>query len=87
MHPYLIFHILIELFIYYPSGYDQFGISRKGAHDTSDEHCTILYDREKVCLTPCLPSTLHSLPVVYTFAIWFKKPFFMLLICQLRWNI
>ncbi|GLT25372.1 hypothetical protein SLA2020_005040 [Shorea laevis] len=29
-------------------GYDQFGISRKGAQDTSDEHCTIFYDREKV---------------------------------------
>ncbi|GLT43693.1 hypothetical protein SLA2020_176270 [Shorea laevis] len=29
-------------------GYDQFGISRKGAQDTSDEHCSIFYDKEKV---------------------------------------
>lgn len=29
-------------------GYDQFGISRKGSEDTSDEHCTIFYDKEKV---------------------------------------
>ena len=29
-------------------GYDQFGISRKGSQDTSDEHCTIFYDKEKV---------------------------------------
>ncbi|GLU01348.1 hypothetical protein SLE2022_186600 [Rubroshorea leprosula] len=29
-------------------GYDQFGISRKGAPDTSDEHCSIFYDKEKV---------------------------------------
>ncbi|CAL2275489.1 unnamed protein product [Prunus armeniaca] len=29
-------------------GYDQFGISRKGPEDTSDEHCTIFYDKEKV---------------------------------------
>ncbi|PIA52958.1 hypothetical protein AQUCO_01000664v1 [Aquilegia coerulea] len=29
-------------------GYAQFGISRKGSEDTSDEHCTIFYDKEKV---------------------------------------
>lgn len=29
-------------------GYDQFGISRKGSQDTSDEHCTIFYDKGKV---------------------------------------
>ncbi|XWS72636.1 hypothetical protein CRYUN_Cryun02cG0057100 [Craigia yunnanensis] len=29
-------------------GYEQFGISRKGPQDTSDEHCTIFYDKEKV---------------------------------------
>ncbi|XP_048227884.1 uncharacterized protein LOC8264818 isoform X3 [Ricinus communis] len=29
-------------------GYDQFGISRKGSQDTSDEHCTIFYEKEKV---------------------------------------
>lgn len=30
------------------SGYDQFGVSRKGPQDTTDEHCTIFYDKEKV---------------------------------------
>ncbi|KAH0742589.1 hypothetical protein KY290_030582 [Solanum tuberosum] len=29
-------------------GYEQFGMSRKGAEDTSDQHCTIFYDKEKV---------------------------------------
>ncbi|KAI6680487.1 hypothetical protein NL676_034368 [Syzygium grande] len=29
-------------------GYDQFGISRKGSQDTTDEQCTIFYDKEKV---------------------------------------
>ncbi|XP_023515384.1 uncharacterized protein LOC111779555 isoform X1 [Cucurbita pepo subsp. pepo] len=29
-------------------GYEKFGISRKGSHDDSDEHCTIFYDKEKV---------------------------------------
>ncbi|KAK2358954.1 hypothetical protein P8452_77957 [Trifolium repens] len=29
-------------------GYDQFGVSRKGPQDTTDEHCTIFYDKEKV---------------------------------------
>lgn len=29
-------------------GYGQFGISRKGSQDSSDEHCTIFYDKEKV---------------------------------------
>ncbi|RZB55716.1 uncharacterized protein LOC114391928 isoform X2 [Glycine soja] len=28
--------------------YDQFGISRKGPQDTTSEHCTIFYDKEKV---------------------------------------
>ncbi|MCH90940.1 dnase I-like superfamily protein, partial [Trifolium medium] len=28
--------------------YDQFGVSRKGPQDTTDEHCTIFYDKEKV---------------------------------------
>ncbi|KAJ6923666.1 hypothetical protein NC652_017098 [Populus alba x Populus x berolinensis] len=27
--------------------YGQFGISRKGSQDASDEHCTIFYDKEK----------------------------------------
>ncbi|GAB2289103.1 hypothetical protein Dimus_023405 [Dionaea muscipula] len=29
-------------------GYSQFGISRKGAEDTTDEHCAIFFDKEKV---------------------------------------
>jgi hypothetical protein len=29
-------------------GYEQFGISRKGSQDTSDEYCTIFYEKEKV---------------------------------------
>ncbi|KAK6151582.1 hypothetical protein DH2020_014217 [Rehmannia glutinosa] len=29
-------------------GYEQFGISRKGSEDASDQHCTIFYDKEKV---------------------------------------
>ncbi|CAK9183322.1 unnamed protein product [Ilex paraguariensis] len=29
-------------------GYDQSGISRKGSEDTSDQHCTIFFDKEKV---------------------------------------
>ncbi|KAL9230643.1 hypothetical protein vseg_005968 [Gypsophila vaccaria] len=29
-------------------GYGRFGISRKGAEDTSDEHCAIFFDKDKV---------------------------------------
>ncbi|CAM8976321.1 unnamed protein product [Rhodiola kirilowii] len=29
-------------------GYDQFGVSSKGPEDSSDEHCSIFYDKEKV---------------------------------------
>ncbi|CAI9098835.1 OLC1v1035555C1 [Oldenlandia corymbosa var. corymbosa] len=29
-------------------GYDQFGMSRKGFEDISDQYCTIFYDKEKV---------------------------------------
>ncbi|KAG8084968.1 hypothetical protein GUJ93_ZPchr0010g7520 [Zizania palustris] len=32
-------------------GYDQFGISRKGSQDNTDEYCTIFYEKEKVELT------------------------------------
>ncbi|CAN6342522.1 unnamed protein product [Urochloa humidicola] len=32
-------------------GYEQFGISRKGSQDTTDEYCTIFYEKEKVELT------------------------------------
>lgn len=30
-------------------GYDQFGISRKGHEDPTDESCTIFYNKEKSC--------------------------------------
>ncbi|XP_038701186.1 uncharacterized protein LOC119997997 isoform X2 [Tripterygium wilfordii] len=33
------------------SGYNQFGVSRKGPQDTLDEHCTIFYDKEKIVNT------------------------------------
>jgi len=29
-------------------GYEQFGISRKGSQDNTDEYCTIFYEKEKV---------------------------------------
>ncbi|CAN1328428.1 hypothetical protein LINPERPRIM_LOCUS34424 [Linum perenne] len=32
-------------------GYDQFGVSRKGFEDSTDEHCTIFYDKEKIVNT------------------------------------
>ncbi|XP_019463222.1 PREDICTED: uncharacterized protein LOC109362102 isoform X2 [Lupinus angustifolius] len=47
-------------------GYDQFGISRKGPQDTTDEHCTIFYDKEKSFLKvgrfgcPSLPLYLEA---------------------------
>jgi len=30
------------------AGYGCFGISRKGAEDSSDEHCAIFFEKEKV---------------------------------------
>ncbi|KAL6619980.1 hypothetical protein ACP70R_035119 [Stipagrostis hirtigluma subsp. patula] len=33
------------------SGYEQFGISRQGSQDTSDEYCTIFYEKEKIVNT------------------------------------
>ncbi|CAN0838375.1 hypothetical protein LINGRAHAP2_LOCUS2123 [Linum grandiflorum] len=32
-------------------GYDQFGVSRKGFEDSTDEHCTIFYDKDKIVNT------------------------------------
>ncbi|KAA8522865.1 hypothetical protein F0562_009288 [Nyssa sinensis] len=65
-------------------GYDQFGISRKGAEDTSDEHCSIFYDKEKVELleggtfwlseSPSVPGTISwgsEVPCIATWAISF----------------
>lgn len=40
--------LLYSMLLYYDLGYDQFGVSRKGPEDTSDEHCTIFFDKEKV---------------------------------------
>ncbi|KAF9594747.1 hypothetical protein IFM89_034730, partial [Coptis chinensis] len=37
-----------EMIFSYLLGYGQFGISRKGSQDTSDEHCSIFYEKEKV---------------------------------------
>ncbi|KAK7304812.1 hypothetical protein VNO77_42701 [Canavalia gladiata] len=63
-------------------GYDQFGISRKGPQDTTDEHCTIFYDKEKVELleggtfwlseSPSVPGSMSwgsEFPCIATWAI------------------
>ncbi|KAL9326081.1 hypothetical protein ACSQ67_006726 [Phaseolus vulgaris] len=63
-------------------GYDQFGISRKGPQDTTDEHCTIFYDKEKVELleggtfwlseSPSVPGSISwgsEVPCIATWAI------------------
>ncbi|EEF32977.1 hypothetical protein RCOM_0623210 [Ricinus communis] len=65
-------------------GYDQFGISRKGSQDTSDEHCTIFYEKEKVELleggtfwlsdAPSVPGSMSwgaAVPCIATWAISF----------------
>ncbi|KAG9455866.1 hypothetical protein H6P81_000374 [Aristolochia fimbriata] len=65
-------------------GYDQFGISRRGSQDTSDEHCTIFYDKEKVELleggtfwlseSPSVPGSISwgsLVPCIATWAISF----------------
>ncbi|MQM21639.1 hypothetical protein Taro_054683 [Colocasia esculenta] len=65
-------------------GYDQFGISRKGSQDTSDEHCTIFYDKDKVELveggtfwlseSPSVPGSTSwgaTVPCIATWAISF----------------
>ncbi|CBI36528.3 unnamed protein product, partial [Vitis vinifera] len=61
-------------------GYDQVGISRKGSQDTSDEHCTIFYDKEKVELlesgtfwlseSPSVPGSTSWGSVVPCIATW-----------------
>ncbi|XP_068648435.1 uncharacterized protein [Aristolochia californica] len=62
------------------SGYDQFGISRRGSQDTSDEHCTIFYDKEKVELleggtfwlseSPSVPGSISWGSLVPCIATW-----------------
>ncbi|KAH6794405.1 DNAse I-like superfamily protein [Perilla frutescens var. hirtella] len=65
-------------------GYEQFGISRKGPGDTSDQHCTIFYEKEKVELleggtfwlseSPSVPGSMSwgsTEPCISTWAISF----------------
>ncbi|RAL37723.1 hypothetical protein DM860_000417 [Cuscuta australis] len=61
-------------------GYNQFGISRKGAEDTSDQYCTIFYDKEKVELleggtfwmseSPSVPGSMSWGSIVPCIATW-----------------
>ncbi|KAI4376234.1 hypothetical protein MLD38_014019 [Melastoma candidum] len=66
-------------------GYEQFGISRKGSEDHSDEHCTIFYDKEKVEIveggtfwlseSPSIPGSKSwgsEVPCIATWAISFS---------------
>ncbi|KAF3947063.1 hypothetical protein CMV_026751 [Castanea mollissima] len=68
-------------------GYDQFGVSRKGSQDTSDEHCTIFYDKAKVELveggtfwlseSPSVPGSMSwgsLVPYVHTFQLKGVEP-------------
>ncbi|RDY09772.1 hypothetical protein CR513_05812, partial [Mucuna pruriens] len=55
-------------------GYDQFGISRKGPQDTSDEHCTIFYDKEKVELVEGGTFWLSESPSVPGSMSWGVEP-------------
>ncbi|KAJ0984289.1 hypothetical protein J5N97_002645 [Dioscorea zingiberensis] len=67
-------------------GYEQFGISRKGPQDTTDEYCTIFYDKEKVELleggtfwlseSPSVPGSISwgsTVPCIATWAISFSS--------------
>ncbi|KAL6624749.1 hypothetical protein ACP70R_032070 [Stipagrostis hirtigluma subsp. patula] len=69
------------------SSYEQFGISRQGSQDTSDEYCTIFYEKEKVELTeggtfwlsesPSVPGSISwgaTAPCIATWAISFIEP-------------
>ncbi|TKY73122.1 Endonuclease/exonuclease/phosphatase protein [Spatholobus suberectus] len=71
------------------AGYDQFGISRKGPQDTTDEHCTIFYNKEKVELveggtfwlseSPSVPGSMSwgsEFPCIATWAISLFPPGF-----------
>lgn len=83
---------LFESFYFYRLGYEQFGISRKGAEDTSDQHCTIFYDKDKVELleggtfwlseSPSVPGSMSwgsTAPCTATWAISFRSVYFTLL--------
>lgn len=60
--------------------YEQFGISRKGSQDTSDEYCTIFYDKDKVELleggtfwlseSPSVPGSMSWGATVPCIATW-----------------
>ncbi|CAN6450390.1 unnamed protein product [Victoria cruziana] len=65
-------------------GYEQFGISRKGSQDITDQHCTLFYDKEKVELldggtfwlseSPSVPGSMSwgsEVPCIATWAISF----------------
>ncbi|ONM18534.1 DNAse I-like superfamily protein [Zea mays] len=67
-------------------GYEQFGISRKGSQDNTDEYCTIFYEKEKVELTeggtfwlsesPSVPGSISwgaKAPCIATWAISWEK--------------
>lgn len=72
-------------------GYDQFGISRKGPQDTSDECCTIFYDKEKVELieggtfwlseSPSVPGSTSWGSVVPCIATWAISFYIQLTAC------
>ncbi|CAN1328427.1 hypothetical protein LINPERPRIM_LOCUS34424 [Linum perenne] len=77
-------------------GYDQFGVSRKGFEDSTDEHCTIFYDKEKVEVleggtfwlseSPSVPGSISwgaSVPCIATWAISFQL-FFSIHTFQLK---
>ncbi|KAL4181862.1 hypothetical protein AMTRI_Chr12g273150 [Amborella trichopoda] len=66
-------------------GYEQFGISRKGSQDVTDEHCSIFYDKEKVEFleggtfwlseSPSVPGSMSwgsEVPCIATWAISFS---------------
>ncbi|KAG6770171.1 hypothetical protein POTOM_025843 [Populus tomentosa] len=74
--------------------YSQFGISRKGSQEASDEHCTIFYDKEKVELleggtfwlseSPSVPGSISwgaAAPCIATWAISFP----ILVLSILHW--
>ncbi|KAG6410489.1 hypothetical protein SASPL_128550 [Salvia splendens] len=67
-------------------GYERFGISRKGPEDTSDQHCTIFYEKEKIELieggtfwlseSPSVPGSMSwgsTEPCISTWAISFSS--------------
>ncbi|RZC08705.1 hypothetical protein D0Y65_015424 [Glycine soja] len=64
------------------SGYDQFAISQKGPQDTTDEHCTIFYDKDKVGLVEGGTFWLSESPSVPRNMSWGSK-----FCCNATWAI